>query len=370
MTTSVSFESATVADAIKKAASVAPAKVGSAFDKAAGVIFDIDPNASAPCVVRATDTEVFYIETVDVDSAHGDAVRWRFPSQLLSGVLSATSGKLVHFRQDNNPQVEVSSGRMKARINLNANPHYPEWDPSDKVKMVTAPNFGASLARVEWAASKAGPPPLNGIRIDGQYITSTDRYRIARVPCEVPLEGDAITIPAWSITGLLKPMGDVQIGVDGNFLIVMPDDYTQIKTVCFGTEFPRIEKVMSLAYEQEVRFHKTDLIEKIQKATPFAGADRAPKITLFLGKQEIAVMLRGEETGLFGDVIEIPGQAEHDRVQIFFSPKMLLDPLMNTQSDKVTLKYNPADTNLPVCICGDSGYEVWVAPRSEKTPGD
>lgn len=373
MATAVSFEAGVIADAMKKAAAVAPSKVGSSFDKAAGIILDISPGGQSPCVVRATDTEVFYIETLDVVHAEGDKVRWRLPSQLLAnvvGTVPSTSGKVVKFTQETTSQVDITSGRMRARMVLNANPHYPEWYPYEGSNLVSAPNFGANLGRVEWAASKSGPPPLNGILIDGEYLVATDRYKVARVPCKVDLQSGPIIVPAWGITSLLKTMSDVQIGTEGSFFLAMPDNFTQIKTISLGVEFPKLEKITSLAYEEQVQVPKTDLIDKLQKAASYAGANRSPKVTLFVGREEVAVMMSNDEMGLFGDVIEVPGQADHARIQIFFSPKMLLDPLVNAPNDKVTIKYNPSNTMRPICIDGDSGYEVWVAPRSEKTPDE
>ena len=368
MPTVVTFEAGTIADCMKKAGRVAPGKVGSAFDKAAGIVFDITPGSDAPCIVRATDTEVFYIETVDVTKAEGDEVRWRLPSQLLANVVGSipgTSGKVVTFSQKDGNKVDISSGRMRAQIILNANPYYPEWEPTDNLALNSAPNFGGNLTRVEWAASKDGPAPLNGVHIDGQYMIATDRYKIARVPCLVELPNGPVTIPAWSIGSLLKQMGDVLVGVDGNMFVAMPDDYTQIKTVILSGQYAPVQKIVSLEYSQEADIPKSALIDKIQKATQFAGADRSPVVTLYIGKGELAIYMNNAEIGLFGDVIELPGAADHERVVIKFTPKALLDALNHAPNEKIKLKYNPENTRLPICIDGDSGYEVWVAPRTD-----
>jgi DNA polymerase III sliding clamp (beta) subunit (PCNA family) len=369
--TVVSFEAGTIADCMKKAARVAPAKVGSSFDKAAGIVLDIAPNTDAPCIVRATDTDVFYMETVDVVQATGDKVRWRLPSQLLAnviGTIPATAGKNVTFAQNSPSQVEISSGRMRAKLNLNANPFYPEWDTTDGLSLRAAPNFGGNITRVEWAASKNGPAPLNGVHLDGEYIVATDRYRIARVPCLIDLPNGPVTIPAGSIGQLLKQMGDVLVGVDEMLFVAMPDDYTQIKTITLGQEYISLRKITSLTYGERIEFSKALLVDKIQKAGNFAGADRSPVLSLYVGKGELAVFMSNEEVGLFGDVIELPSQADHPRTQIRFTPKMLLDALNNAPNDKVAMEYEPLNVKRPIHIDGDSGYEVWLAPRAENVP--
>jgi DNA polymerase III sliding clamp (beta) subunit (PCNA family) len=368
MTTVVSFEAGTIADAMKKAGRVAPAKVGSAFDKAAGIVFEIAPGTDAPCIVRATDTTVFYMETLDTVSADGDKCRWRLPSQILSnvvGTIPTTAGKNVTFTQKTPNEVEISAGRMRVKLLLNANPFYPEWDATDNLTLRTATNFGGNITRVEWAAHKT-QTPLCGVHINGEYIIATDSYRIARVPCLVDLPNGPITIPAGSIGQLIKQMGDVLVGVDGNLFVTMPDDYTQIKTVVFGEDYPSIAKFENLGYEQEIEFRKADLIDRIQKAVQLAGADRAPILNMYIGREELAVMMNNAEIGLLGDVVELPGQASHTRTHIRITPKMVMDALNNAPNDKVTMRYNPSNVKSPIQIDGDSGYKVWLAVRAEK----
>lgn len=371
MTTSVTFEAGTIADSMKKAARIAPSKVGSAFDKAAGIILDITPGSETPVIVRATDTQVFLLESVDSVKCDGDPVRWRLPSMVLANVigsLPATAGKNVTFSTDPKTpgQISISSGRMRVKLNLNGNPYYPEWDPFDSTGLTLAPNFGSNLTRVEWAASKAGPSPLDGVHLDGEYLIATDQYRIARVPCKLELPRGPVTIPANTIGHLIKPMGDVLIGVSEHLFFVMPDDYTQITTNQLAGKFPPVEKVMAFEYEQEVKLNKNLVIQLIQNAGNFTGTDRAPILTLFLGKGELAGMMQNSEVGLFGDVVELPGQMQHPRVQIKFTPKMLLDALNNAPNSDITIKYSPSATNKPVCIDGDSGFQVWIAPRGDR----
>lgn len=368
MTTVVSFEAGTISDCMKKAARVAPSKIGSAFDKAAGIVFDLDPNSKLPCVIRATDTQTFYLETIDVVNIEGEKVRWRLPSQLLGnviGTIPALAGRQVKFEQISPTQVQISSGRMRVKLNLNTNPNYPEWEPADSLTLTEAPNFGECVTRVEWAAAKSGLPPLNGVHIDGEYITATDKYKIARVPCKIDLD-EPVTIPT-GVGNLVKQAGDVKVGMDDKLFVVAPDEYTQFKTVVFGSEYAPIERIASMTFEEEIKFNRSELIDKIQKATNFSGSDRMPVVELFLGREELAVMMENMEIGLFGDVIELAGQAEHKRIRIRVTPDMMIGALSHSPSDMVTLKYSPSATNRPILIEGDSGYQSWIVTRSERT---
>lgn len=372
--TSVTFEAATFSDAIKKAARVAPAKVGVAFDKAAGIVLDITPGSGAPCVIRSTDTQVFYLETLEVTDVTGVPVRWRLPSVVLGnviGTLPPRNGQVLTINQISSSQVEIKSGRMRVKLNLIDNPAYPEWDAIDGGDLTVASNFGAALTRVEWAAWKGGTAPLCGVHVNGTHIIATDRYKIARVPCVVELP-NPITLPSGGIGSILKQAGDVSIGFDGNLFVAQPDEWTQYKTTIIGEQYPaaKIEQIAALTYGQEVRISRDELVEYIQRAANFAGSDRAPTLKIFLGKQELAVMMANTEIGLFGDVIEVPGQASHSRFELLFSPKMLIDALTNAPTGNITLKYNDGVKNRPLYIEGDKGYQAWVAPRTDIGPTD
>lgn len=370
--TAISFEAGTIADVINRAGRIAP-KRGEAFDKAAGIVFDVDPNSATPCIVRTTDLEVYFIETIDVIKAEGAAVRWRLPSAVLMGVigtLPSTAGTTVTFVQDDKKpaQVTISCNRLRSTLNLFGNLYYPEWDTAGDIELTLAPNLGELITRVEWAASKAGPPPLDGVHFTGEHLIATDRYKIARVPCEIDLPNGPVTIPARSIGSVIKPAGDVYIGMEDNLFVVSIDDYTQIKTITYGAEFLPVGPIVDREYPQRIEFRKADLVGRIQRAQAFAGAERHPVITIFLGKSELAVMMQNDEVGLLGDVIELPGQATHKRIIIRCSPSMILDGLNNATSDTVSLLYNPTATNKPFRIEDASGYMAWIAPRGEKAP--
>lgn len=369
--TTVTFESGTIADAMKKAGSVAPAKAGSAFDSAAGIVMDIAPGTEAPCVVRATDTEVFFIETLDVISAVGDPVRWRLPSQLLANVIgsqAAGTGKTIKFEQMPTGQIKVSSSSMRATINVNGNPNYPTWSPLSSVDFTMAPSFGESVSRVIWAAEKGGLPLLSGFHLDGEFVVATDRYRVARYPMPLPDLKEPITIPAGRIGALLRGTGDILVGVQDDIFVMMPDDYTEIRTVVYGSPYVPVKNIFGIQYTNQMQFSRQDLVERVQRATHFAGSDRAPVLYLYVGRSQLAIMMQNREVGQYGDVIDVPGQAEHDRITLRFTPAMVLDALSNSPSDGITLHYNPAATNKPVKMSGGGGYECWLAPRSEITP--
>lgn len=366
MTTTITFEAATIIDAVRKAAQVAPGKSGVAFDKASGLLLHVTPSQDVKCLIRATNLDIFYSEVVGSLSQDGPDTVWRLPAQLLNeiiGTLDIKSGNTIAFKQDGN-QVHVSSGRMKAKFRTMDASYYPDWEMFDQVSMTTVQNLGGKISLVEWAAAAGTGPPFGGIYLDGESVIATDRYKLVRVPLEADLP-HPVLIPV-GLGSMLRQMGDTQLQVAGNQLQLMPDDYTQIAAVLFDSAYPPVASVMRTDYPEFIDVSKTLLAGIITRATKMAGADRMPIVDLYLGKGEVAAFLENVEQGLVGDVVELPGQASHPRVKLRFTPQYLLTSLNKSPSERVKIGYDPSDSDRVIYIDGGSGYEAWVIPRRDQ----
>lgn len=366
--TKVIFETASVADAIKKADQVAPGR-GQAFDKASGIVIEVTPDDPIPVVIRATNLDVFHMEWVGVESVTGEAVTWRIPSKILAQVIASLpigTGKTVTFEQkaaEHYPYVLVTSGRVKARFNLMDVSYYPLWDAFDPDELVPVNNLGGRIAQVEWAAEKTSLP-LCGVYLDGEYALATDKYKLARAPLKVPLgDRNGIIVPSGILGQILKQTGEVKMGVTSNQVLLMPDEYTQVRAVIYDAEYPGTGRITGREYPTSVKVKKAELLEVINRATVFAGSDRLPTLRLFVGKEEIAAMMANAEVGHLGDVLEVPGQCEHERVEIKFTPKNITEAINNAPNADIEIKYDPDKPGQLIQIDGGSGYQAWVMPR-------
>ena len=365
--TKVVFETATIADAIKKAERVAPSK-GSAFDKAAGIVLQV--YTGLPVVIKATNLDIYMMQWVDSIECDG-AAEWRVPSQLFAAVVGSLpigSGKTVTL-EEKAGVLHLTSGRTKARFNLMMTEYYPTWEAFDPDEMTQANDLGGRVAQVEWAASKS-EIPISGVHFDGEQVIATDRYRIAKAPLHIEGLKEPITVPAGLLGGVLKQTGEVSVSVDGNMLLVMPDEYTQIKTVIYGESYPKVANVMDKGrgLSDSITFRKTSVLEIMQRATNFAGGDRIAMLRVFFGQGEIAVMMTNDEVGLLGDVVEVPGYADHERVEFRFTPKNIMEAISKAPNEEVTLSYDKSRTGFLVHLDGGSGYESWVMPRVGPEP--
>src|SRR5688500_9900621 len=142
------FETATIADSVKKASRIAPSK-GSAFDKAAGVVLQFDPSQPVKmAVLRATNLELFSIEWVNVVEWEGESAIWRLPSDLLAQVLGSlpigtdNTVTLESFESGYSFHVLMKSGRTKAKFYPLDAEHYPIWSVFNPDKMFPATDLG------------------------------------------------------------------------------------------------------------------------------------------------------------------------------------------------------------------------------------
>ena len=372
--TSVTFETATIADAVRRAARIAPGKAGHAFDKASGLFFEINPAADAQCLLRATNLDAFHSEIIATVHSEGDPTRWRLPSALLDkvvGSLPPKSGSQVRFEQQGN-RILIQQNRMKSTMQLIDDQSFPDWEMFDSSELTMVAGLGQRVSMVEWAASSDNAPPLCSVYLDGEYAVATDRYRVARVPCKIDNMPRPIMIPSGILGTSLKSMGDTGIGFTDHQLLLAPDDYTQLTTVVFEGTYPPIGMIFDFEYDAVVEVNKEDLLQKMNRAMGYAGAERNPVLRTFWGKGEIAIMMENAEVGLFGDVIECPGQMDHNRVEIKFTPKNLIDALNHAPDAKVKLFYDVAETDpaikKTIRVDGGAGYQVWVMKRQEVRP--
>lgn len=367
--TKLKFEVATLGAAIKKASRIAPTKAGKALDSSAGIVLEISPQYGNQVTLKATNLEVFYLEVVpalEVETA--EPVVWRLSSSLLAQVIASLpqgSGQTMVMQQVGT-QVHIKHNRAVCKLNTINTDGYPRWGVVPSENLHTVEKFGALITAVEWAASKGGPPPITGVHLNGLAVAATNRYRMAMMPCVVGLPAP-VTIPAGILGAVIRPESDVQIGMVGNTVLLMPDESTQIKTVTYEADFPNIMHFATYTPPAMIEVNKGHIIDILQRATIMTQNDRdTPHVTIIIGAGEFAAMGMDAEQGLLGDVIMLNGnQAQHKRVQFKFTPENIIDGLNNAPNDKLVIYYNPDDPTKPWKIDGGSGYIAIGVPRGK-----
>jgi DNA polymerase III sliding clamp (beta) subunit (PCNA family) len=364
--TKVTFETASLADAIKKANIVAPSH-GKAFDEAGGIVLEILPDDGL-VLFRATNKDVFHTEWVQPLSIEGEATTWRLSSTLVAPVIASLpigSGKTTVLEQVQHGQswrIEMKSGRTKAKFFLMDTAHYPQWEIFDPSELTVVNDLGGKLALVEWAAGLKELAPLCGININGEIVKATDRYKLAVVPLEIPGLENPVTIPAGMLAQILRQTGEVRVGFTEHQMLLMPNDTTQLRLVTFAGDYPTMAKLMNRERPFSLSVKKDELLAIVNRATLAAPGDRLPLLNLYIGKESIAAKVDGPESAVV-DQIDIPGQAQHPRVNIKVTPKMLTDILNHAPNDSVTIHYDVDKPEGVLYINGGSGFECWMVAR-------
>jgi DNA polymerase III sliding clamp (beta) subunit (PCNA family) len=366
VTTSVTFENAAFAEIIKRADRITPKK-GEAFDKASGIVLDIDPSQEWGVTVRATNLEVYYTEWATALGIEGDKVTWRLSAPMLVAMITKLpigTGKTVTLTNVEG-MLQITSGRFRAKIALLDPQYYPRWNAFDPSGTAPVADLGARIEQVAWACAKNSPgEAISGIRFNGETLATTDRYRLASVPCPAPHLRDELVVPASVIAPLIKQMGDTNVGIVGNHLVFMPNEYTQIMCVIYEGKFPKIERVMAKDHPESIKVDKGRFIDFIGRVVTANQRERMPELAVFIGQEEVAFYMEdGDGRDSAGDVMEIPGQATHERFKFLITPSSLVDALTAAPNGVIDLHYDPANRMKVLRIDGGSGYESWVVPR-------
>ena len=371
MAASVVFENATIAEAVRRIERIAPKK-GEAFDKASGIVFDIDPTSEFPVQMRATNLETYYREWVGALEAQGEPTSWRLPSMTLASIVAKLpigSSRNVRFSVEGNRILEIQSGRFKAKLGMVPVDHYPSWEPFDPSSMSAIDNLGTRIEQVAWATAKGVPgSAIAAVRLNGSGLVATDRYRLASVPLEIAgLEGDLV-VPLGNISSLIKEFGAVKVGVSGNMLTILPNDFTQIMCNIYEAQFPNVERVIIRDHPEHVTVNKNHVIEVIERVIVADSKNRIPEMEMYIGSEELAFFVKESDgLGSAGDALEIAGQATHPRTMIRMNPMALTECLTAAPGDNVQIHYRTDGKFSTVRVTAAHGFESWLVPLVSRT---
>ncbi|URG17414.1 DNA polymerase III beta subunit [Rhodococcus phage Mbo2] len=365
--TRVVFETATIADALRKAERCAPKArgEGEAFGTAAGLVLEVRPlfPDGQQVRLRSTNTEIFYDEWVDAISIEGDAVDWRVSDRALVpavNLLPVKSGAQVSF-ETHGGLLKINSARTSVSVCLIPMAGYPIWEPFDESGTEVVSNLGVRLSQVAWACDEK-EQMLSGVRFTGTHLVATNRRVAAMVPCEIPVLAGPVTVSAKVLANVIKHSGDVRLGVLERNLGIAPDAHTQIKCAVYDGNYPDISVFTRIDYDTSMTISRDMLVETVQRLSTMAKGQDNPIIKMLVGAGDMTFRLDGEMKGeSISESVELPGQADHFPVLMGFTPKILLDAISKCPDERIVLSYNSGTgkDNTIVNVNGGGGYEAW-----------
>jgi len=361
MTFSIDFETATLSSAIQKAARVAPAK-GVAFEKTAGIIMEIDPELDHPVTIKSTDLEVTYLEWVSYVGMLTDKQNLRLPSMTFAGILAGlpVGSTVTLSTESEGGLVNLTCGKTKAKLPQIEGVPFMDWEPFDADELEDVTGFAARVGQISWACDRT-IVPFTGVHIDGEYLTATDRYRLARVPCKVPVT-DPITVPLEVISPMLKHLGDAKLKATDRKLWLMPDDYTQVTSVIFDAKFPDVKKVMKTDHPDVMTINVEEFKQVVQRMLVLVRGERYPIMKLTIGDGVIKVFMNVEGVGEMEDEVPVVG-ADHSEFIVYFTPSNFMDGLQNGSKPEISYHYDRTNALSFAYFEDGDGYESWIVPR-------
>lgn len=368
--TTVIFETATIADALKKAEKCAPkAKDNEGFGSSAGLVLEVRPGMPEgwKVCIRSNNSDTFYMEWVDDLGIEGDATDWRISSYIVSSVVGALpmkAGATVEF-SDEKGMLRIKSNRTTGRVSLMPLQGYPIWEPYSEEETAVVKDLGEKINQIVWACDSSGSEAniaLAGIHFSGTHLIATDRHVCAMVPCEVPIAGQGLNVSAKDLGKVIRHSGDVRVGALERQLAVSPDDRTQIRCTVYDVKYPDTSVFIGQEYDSSVTIDKELFLNMIQRMTPVTKGMDVPLVKMMLGGGEMNLRMQGAiGSESIEDAIELPGEADHLPVILSFVPRIISDGIGRSPDSKVTLYYNAevGKTNKFVHVDGGNGYKSW-----------
>jgi DNA polymerase III sliding clamp (beta) subunit (PCNA family) len=366
--TTISFETAQLADALGKANRLAPLK-GAAFDKAAGFLLDVNP-VTKVMTIRATDLDCTYLQHVPAVSGKGDPTTWRLPSTLFAGMVQSLplgNDSTVMLTDRGDGFIRLKSGKWMAKLNTLKPEEFPDIPEFDDTDMTPATEFATKVEQVSWATDPKSAV-LAGVHMDGTRLIGCNTYALAVVPCEVEIAGPT-TVPLASLATILKNATDVKIRSVEKALQIGLDAETQATTRLIEGSYPQVDKVMREDFVGSVTVGKQAFLDALNRMLVLVRTDRMPAIELLFDGTGIVKMLtfdmEVDQVGRMQDTIDVSGDWDGE-CALHVKPQMLVDAVSHSRDDTVVIAFGHEDQfkskKLPIRVADSRGYVCYVMP--------
>ena len=365
MSRKAKFYVATLQAIVQRAAMVAPSK-GIAYDKASGVVIHVSPDGEV--YLRSTNLDVRFREKVaDVAEVGTEEVQWRVNADLLNGVVQGLplDKDVTFWQQEDEEALRIACGRKRATLRLADSKTFPTWDRVSEDGMEMAPGFGRKVVQVAWAADTGGNPPWSGVHVDGDRLAATDKYKLALVECDVPIE-NKVTVPLSVLAPMLKNLpGDIRLKADDRMLHMLVGDEIEASCVLLEGDYPDVSRPLRDNFTMKVVVDKEHLLDTVARMLVMVKSERYPWMKLTFRKNLLEIFMKVEGIGEITDEVAIDYDGED--FEILFTPDFLTKALEGSEQKKVTWELGPTPT-LMTRITDGTDYTAWVQPR--RSTGD
>lgn len=365
------FDNAVLADAVNKAARIAPNK-GAAFDKAGGIEFMVNP-ASRMCRVRSTDLDVTFEQDIEMLDGKGEVRHWRMPAQFLSGLVGTLpmgDGAAAEFIDRGVDQaIRIKANRDVIKLNMYAgalDDALFKWQPNSEFWQ--AHDLAAKVDQVSWATDPKSNL-LQGVHISGTHLIATDTQVMAMVPAVIDMP-EPITVPLSTLTQLLNGASDCSLATAEKRCLIMLDEHTRVSSVLMEGKYPDVQRAMREDFIGSMKVHRATFSDTLDRLMVLGRADKLPVLRMVLkggGLVSTLVLdLDIHDKGRMQSEFDVETEFEGD-YETNFTPTKIQNALSHAKADFVHLDFGhttPEKSPLSMMrMRDDKGYVAYIMPR-------
>lgn len=307
------------------------------------------------------------------------------PGKVFTAVAAKMHGNVLVAAGHDGPTLKVKglgepgqSKRKHPEYDLDTFPvgSYPDlkgWFSHETTATVDGSILALVFAKVQHAASKDDTvPQLSAVQLLAQdnllYLSTTDRYRIARYLLRYDGAFGEALVPARTLGAILKGMeGQTGIGHDAGVLSFhTARRQAAIRTL--DSQFPQIGTLIEKCKPRwATKFSRTDMADALDRIIVIRDNDNAP-MDLHIGADQIELRAAGGNQQVGSEwvpcetnVTDAP--AGHDLpLQIRVNPAYLLEAMKAQTTERVELGSTDAVKCQPLAINGDASFQSLLMP--------
>ncbi len=319
--------------------------------------------------LRATDLDIEVTETVPAMVGTGGATS--VPAHTLYEIVrKLADGAEVHLETRENDQMLITSGRSRFFLSCLSPDGFPDLKSGEfsHAFSIAAPDLAGLISRTQFAISTEETRYyLNGIYFhsiagqDGDSLraVATDGHRLARADVAAP-EGASgipgIIVPRKTVGEIQKLLDgvedDVQLEISDTKIRLSVGSVILLSKLIEGT-FPDYERVMPRNNDKEMVVDRASFAAAVDRVSTIAS-DRGGKVVkLVIGEGLLELTVTNPDHGNASE--EVPVVFEHDRFEIGFNARYLLDIISQIGAENV------------VFLFGDSGSPTLVSDENDKS---
>lgn len=228
------------------------------------------------------------------------------------------------------------------------------------------------VSRIGFSASRDDTRPiLTGVYWDLKkgVLAATDGYRLSVLSGKGKIQSDhanSILLPARLWQDVDKVFGEAQIEtlnvsvIEGSEVMFEGDGVLIVGRVIEG-DYPDFAAIVPKAFEIEVGFQRSDLLQAVKSASIFAQ-DSAHIIRFGLEKDGVNVSANAPQVGQGTFFVEYATGAVEEEMAIAFNAKFVQEALQKFEGDRVVFRMNEPLQPGMLVDSAQAGYYHVVMP--------